>query len=148
MPLAVALEAFYADHKRYPAAIPMTGSFLSRAELRELSIDQRSVVDPGSATRPGLTTPVAYLTQAVKEPWLADGRPMPYRLEGQAWMLYAAGPDADYDIVPDQPILNAAGTALHDKLFLLQYDPSNGTFSNGDVWTAKWPGSKKMISRW
>ncbi len=55
--------------------------------------------------------------------------------EGTGWILFSPGPDGVYDIVPweDYDPANHPTPALIEK----SYDPTNGTYTRGDLWRVK-----------
>lgn len=120
-----ALEAFRQLYDALPATVPPQGK---AAAVRS--------PDPGSANRPGLTTPVAFLP-ALPIDYFADprgGRLLAYHVHEGEWLLYSAGPDGHYDIDPERDFLPALFPL--PSLILATYDPSNGTASAGDLWRA------------
>jgi len=80
----------------------------------------------------GLTTPIAYLLEwsATEDPFSPEGiqvaLPGP---EGSDWVLLSAGPDRHWDV---QEELFLAPLSL-SQLLRLQYDPTNGLISSGDI---------------
>jgi len=102
-----------------------------------------------------LTTPIAYISQVPKDPFLPKGdwhednfidwdpRHGYYKLgctplaKPSRWALSSNGPDLDEDSVPIRFY-----PGYSDSVFMTQdpnynfaiYDPTNGTVSNGDVW--------------
>ncbi len=76
-----------------------------------------------------LTTPVAYISSIPKDPFGGgmfygyEDRDCSNSPQGSHWLMFAAGPDADYGD------WNTSRTAI-------PYNPSNGVVSNGDVWKA------------
>lgn len=62
----------------------------------------------------------------------------PYRYTtdaAQMYLLQSTGPDADYDLTEESPEIQSllAGNYIGALLPPYEYDPTNGTFSNGDV---------------
>jgi type II secretory pathway pseudopilin PulG len=120
-----ALEAFRQLYGTLPAAVNPPGA-----------AERVQIPDAGTATRPGLTTPVAFLS-ALPLDYFADprgGRPLAYHVHEGEWLLYSPGPDGHYDIVPERDFLPAHFPL--PSLILATYDPSNGTTSAGDLWRA------------
>jgi len=86
-----------------------------------------------------LTTPVAYLTSIPTDPFAnTGGLPPGYLLSGDSYLLRSFGPDADEATGGDLPWSDAeamnALLADQPRLLPYTYDPSNGTFSEGDLW--------------
>ncbi len=125
--LATALEAYGIDHNRYPMW-----------ELRTDFATQRpTFILPSEETgRGGLTSPIAYITSIPRDPFSAGKKEwLSYYTSGRAWILISAGPDKDYDIVPQQDFQQPRDSkALWDIIVNKTYDPTNGSVSNGDVW--------------
>jgi hypothetical protein len=102
-----------------------------------------------------LTSPIAYLDELPVDPFSHTiGSPLGYFApsDGSGWILFSLGPDRDEnaasgpgDISPwvealAAEFLKASGTpGSNDALSRVTYDPSNGTFSNGDLW---WYGAR------
>ncbi len=138
--IALALESYYVDHKSYPAwAIGMYGvNNKLRASDPAFAMPTfmiRSANRPRLAT---LTTPVAYLSDyvSVTDPYApTKGAHYGYWTDGKGWILYSAGPDETYDIVPSQdytPGLPTKASLIHKT-----YDATNGSRSRGDIWKVK-----------
>lgn len=62
-----------------------------------------------------LTTPVAYLSALRADPFAREASPIRYVPKGKDWLLYSIGPDQSDD---------KGG---------IQYDPTNGAVSRGDI---------------
>ena len=77
-----------------------------------------------------LTTPVSYLTTVPNDPFV-QGMPMPYmttRCMGmQAFCINSVGPDGWTDWMPDMWM------CCDPMTYPTNYDPTNGTVSNGDI---------------
>ena len=108
-----------------------------------------------------LSTPVAYLTsyprdafsvfrQATFVYWSVEpGRPAPSGMlnptTASGWILVSLGPDRDLDIADNWDVYDPGISQPSDRLlagtnkkgFAFTYDPTNGTFSNGDIWRVK-----------
>jgi len=80
-----------------------------------------------------LTTPTPYLEKLNIDPF-SRSKDQGYRYysDGENWILWALGPDRDYDIEPES--MTNPKTDL--RLYFMQnsYDPTNGSESNGDIW--------------
>lgn len=87
-----------------------------------------------SARGENLQTYPADLTPDLTDPFSPD-RSLPYAYHAQSdrWMVSSAGPDADYDLNPKVAI-ESNWTTESAELILLTYDPTNGSFSDGDVY--------------
>jgi len=108
-----------------------------------------------------LTTPLSYITTYPPAPFAPErgvtfmywsvypGQPRPPMDEGTSiggvgWILVSAGPDRDYDLEGEYDVYNPAiaqpsirllaGAGKHGAY---TYDPTNGTFSSGDLWRVK-----------
>ncbi|MFP4381280.1 MAG: prepilin-type N-terminal cleavage/methylation domain-containing protein [Candidatus Sumerlaeia bacterium] len=139
--LATGLESYAVDNNHYPpyGRIDPTGTTI------EYPAKVNNINDMMSFCGPGLTTPVAYITNMFVDPFLKDPDPemlkyyeylnvkqhvdnfpqpfpQPWMAEilpawGQ-WRMVGAGPDTDRGLDIKQNIV---------------YDPTNGTISDGDV---------------
>ena len=76
-----------------------------------------------------LTTPVAYISGIPKDPFGGglfygyEDRDCANSAYGSHWLMFAAGPDADYG-------------DWYDGRQAKPYNPTNGVVSNGDIWKA------------
>jgi hypothetical protein len=153
---AVALEAYRADHGTYPqmtmraeeagawTAAPVARTFRAGNAHTERAL--------------GLTTPVAYLTSYISDPFAATrGDTFAYFTDGKGWILVSPGPDGDFDLMMDEGDLDYSerndtiervydSSVPEPSLALLTgagprgaftYDPTNGSESSGDVWRVK-----------
>ena len=94
--------------------------------------------EAGAEAQLGVTTPIAYLTSYVADPFApVEGLTFRYFVENKelnpespvSWIVWSAGPDRDYDI----PF--GKGTGGDDSWILpYTYDPTNGVVSGGDIW--------------
>ncbi len=116
--LGSALESYRVDFPDYPKSI-------------HANLDGTIIALGIFATLPSLTTPVAYLTQLPKDPFLGSnyqyfsavlhpGLETRFQKLYGDWILLSVGPDKDIN-------LNAISGDL------TVYDPSNGTISQGDI---------------
>jgi len=108
--VAVALETFYVDNKRYPAP------------------DKRDAVPEI------LTKPVAYITGIPNDPFSGAYRYF-VATDAQQWALVGTGPDADFDLDKRtyESLAKTAGKHLWEELQAYRFDPTNGTISRGDI---------------
>jgi len=83
--MATALEAYHVDYSEYP---------------KTLSV---------------LTTPVAYITRVMTDPFSTSGAVYQYENPKQDWILWSVGPDRT------------------DDRAKIPFDPTNGTLSKGDI---------------
>ena len=83
--MATALEAYCIDYSEYP---------------KTLSV---------------LTTPVAYITRVMTDPFSTSGAAYQYENPKQDWILWSVGPDRT------------------DDRAKIPFDPTNGTLSKGDI---------------
>ncbi len=158
--LATAIEAYYVDNHVYPADSPaisenafgvMAGSETLGSNLPTFRL--RSALNPQLHT---LTTPVAYLkTETSGNAYFVDplapvkGQTYCYWVwrytegdrkgETPGWILWAAGPDGDYDVTTANvaTLYSPLETFPSPALIQITYDPSNGSTSDGDVYRCK-----------
>ena len=108
--LAIALEAYHIDYLVYP-------------DERRLSV---------------LTSPIAYLSQLLLDPFGLGGEPYRYvsdrRREREGYIIWSAGPDGSYDL--DDRLFDAglSQDELTQILAPYTFDPTNGANSRGDIW--------------
>ncbi len=157
--LSIALEAYYQEHNSYPAwakgesgansfAGPNSGAY--HIHTFPIWKNENEV-----GTFYTLTTPLAYMTQYISDPWADTMRvTYGYYADEHGWILYSWGSDTDEnaivgpgDLEPDvehvyrssisQPSLTLlAGTSSvsHEAY---TYDPTNETISPGDIWQVR-----------
>ncbi len=125
--LATAIEAYRVDTNRYPMW-----------EMRTDFATQRPTFILPRTDRPvgSITTPIAYITSIPRDPFSAGREEwFSYYTSDNAWILISAGPDKDYDIVPQEDFQQPRDSkALWNIIVDKTYDPTNGTMSNGDIW--------------
>lgn len=126
--LATALEAYAVDCNAY-ALWEMRTDFQTP---RPTFMTPR----PGKMLAGSLTTPIAYITGYVVDPFSPGKNEwFSYYTSDKAWILISAGPDKVYDIMPQQDFRQPRdSTALWNTLVNKTYDPTNGTVSSGDIW--------------
>jgi hypothetical protein len=136
--LAVNLETYYIDHNTYPPAVDESGKVVPLGE-------RGSKVSAGY-TPWMLTTPIAYTAVLPTDPFheAEGGGNVLYRYAtngSDCWILTSHGPDGDMDIeIAEYPKPNEG--RCDPKLFFshfgvgnaIEYDPTNGTKSSGDVY--------------
>ena len=129
--LSTALEKFYIENNTYP--IPSESHLISDAS--------HTVSQSGNTKSLYLTTPYAYLSSMVFDPFIGNGRTYQYRYysDGKNWYILASnGPDWDIDLTEDsfpEPF-TAENIRLNHPSKLMQkfiYNASNGAGSNGDL---------------
>src|SRR5690606_38889862 len=95
----------------------------------------------GLAIASGLTTPVAYMSALLIDPFGPASKVTPYIYHREKWgfILISAGPDMDYDITDPAEVYSGLPGEPGEKLIggPWTYDPTNGTISNGDVWRVR-----------
>lgn len=112
------LEQYRVDYPGYPESI-------------FAQVDENKVRLGIFASLPTLTTPVSYLTALPQDPFLGGnyqyfsvkidpGGQSPFQQHYGDWVLFSIGPDRDINFNPF-----AGG--------LVEYDPTNGTVSKGDI---------------
>lgn len=136
--LATAIETYYVDNNAYPLhttdsslsinSHPTMGASSTRPSFRILT--QR-----GQQT---LTTPIAYMISYFPDSFAPfEGLTYCYYTDGPGWILWSAGPDGDYDIVPERDYSSEIDQPSLHLLSTVTYDPTNGTVSDGDIWRVK-----------
>lgn len=121
--LATAIESYRDRNGSYPPARPLDGEKRIAASARE-----KSGIE-------GMTTWDADLGVPPSPDPFSPGRALPYAYfanGGAGWMLLSPGPDGVYNLHPERPGAVAFETD-HPGSVDFQYDPTNGTFSAGDV---------------
>lgn len=128
--LSTAIEAYGIDNNAYPIhAVIATQSQDGSASPRTPTF---ASAQPG--VRSSLTTPIAYITMLFSDPFApVGGHTFRYFAADGGWILWSAGPDTRYDIVPERDY-NPALREPTPELLWVTYDPTNGTISNGDLW--------------
>jgi type II secretory pathway pseudopilin PulG len=130
--LATAIEAYYVDHNAYPQMVPLYCFSVNEKELRNAGGFSLSTFGGD------LTTPTAYLSEKILDPFSPQPLPFVYFTDGKGWIIISRGPDKDYDFDPKQVydgFLPQPSFPLQTSSFT--YDPTNGTISNGDIWRVK-----------
>lgn len=158
--LSSALDAYLADHDEFPASRPL-GDFAPEPELMSGTGAARlEGIDPGRAGGPaGLTTPVAYLETLPLDPFTGRRTHIPFLTMRRAtwplayhraevldaetgvrtfgWMLWSPGPDGRYDILDPEAFFDPSESDPRPELIEKTYDPTNGSFSRGDVFRTR-----------
>jgi len=119
--LSTALETYYLDNNVYPPNPTVDGdySWLTRLNtpIQYVSTDQIYDVFASQPER------VRYFAFE-NEPNYPDDFP--------SYIVFGAGPDTDFDLTLNNNG-QFTGISTLDDLTNLEYDPSNGTISNGDI---------------
>ncbi|MEN6625733.1 MAG: hypothetical protein ABFD69_05840 [Candidatus Sumerlaeia bacterium] len=132
--ISVALESYHLANDCYP---PCTNEAGSRSQW-----NSKSAMPGFMGYEPGrvhsLTTPIAYLPSLPSDRFgfLVEDRTFSYyRWDDRSCILISAGPNCVFDISPDNlPELRPTSSgSFPEKLINLQYDPTNGTVSAGDI---------------
>lgn len=135
------LQDYYNHHRFFPEPIPM----LDEADGIEYLIEKLNKA--GGSDFSAFDTDVLFdpeFTTSEREDATADpfspsrSFPYAYYCTESRWMVSSPGPDADYDINPKTAMENDWTTNTLD-LVNRTYDPTNGTFSDGDVYRMGWP---------
>lgn len=151
--LATAIETYYVDNMQYPAAA--TAGSVDTAPLPKGWPRTRTFMAPnrGMST---ITTPIGYITGYPDDPF-ASTSGLTYRYftdRRGGWILGSFGPDQDEqtggdlqwqrpiavyrgDISQPSPELLSGSHPLAPPGSTYTYDPTNGTYSEGDVWRIK-----------
>jgi type II secretory pathway pseudopilin PulG len=130
--LATAIESYFVDHNAYPPIVPLYYFSENERELRQAG--GFSLFTFGG----NLTTPTAYLSEKINDPFSPQPLPFAYFTDGKGWIIVSRGPDKDYDFDPKQVYdgsLPQPSASLLTSPFTC--DPTNGTISNGDIWRVK-----------
>jgi type II secretion system protein G len=143
--IAVAQETYYIDNNAYPPAVDETGAIQASDEGKGIAQDSGDGWSQGFVSWK-LTTPVAHLSSIPFDPFgrQFEGWERAYRVGVNYlgyWIMTSRGPDLDSDM-DETTYVDPAGTVAGDiNLFLTQfngdyveYDPTNGTISSGDVY--------------
>ena len=126
--LATALESYYVDCNDYPAWT--TGA--DSANKWELPSFQVSTPQKKIMT---LTTPIAYITSFLQDPFSKEGKTFSYYSVKNGWILWSLGPDQKVDLSLELIKKLYRADISQPSLDLLQYyyDPTNGSASGGDI---------------
>jgi len=136
--MAVALETYYIDNNAYPPATEIDGALNSQATAEgDFSVNFATWA---------LTTPIVHQTSLPFDPF-GPRKPLNYARGYQYganflayWILTSLGPDQFGDM-NETLYVDPSGT-VHGQIALfldqfdgdqLEYDPTNGTVSDGDV---------------
>jgi len=131
--LSIVLNAYRVDNDAYPPAVNETGSIIP------LDTEDSGI---SSGFLPWLlTTPTAYIAQLPTDPFfdLRSQTPVPFRYApngANRWILGSRGPDNDTDTVPEDffsPDRGDGNKRIYLRNFAVEWDPSNGIMSSGDI---------------
>jgi hypothetical protein len=125
--LSVGIESYRIDYRAYPATIPMADVVKDQDLLKRAGGESLTTLDPKVYS-------VYMGGEPYRDPFSPRGR-FPYVYYGTktSWILLSAGRDGDYDIRPAD-IIESATSSAADRFQLVEYDPTNGAISNGDIW--------------
>ncbi|MFW6255454.1 MAG: hypothetical protein ACOC54_01435 [Candidatus Sumerlaeota bacterium] len=147
--LNIAFLAFFFIEGGFPDIISGYTDASERATISLVRSDLRSIATGLEAYKldyniypphqKALTTPVAYLTSVLEDPYSFSGSgPYKYYRAGdESWILTSPGPDMVEDI---DPVEDFEADVPQPSEIILQksYDPTNGTDSGGDIWRVKY----------
>lgn len=132
--ISTAIESYYIDHQQYPAALLIDCFPTDKESLINAGGEYTRTFHPGGKNLHGITTPVAYMSSIINNPWL--NAPFAYHTTGECYILYSTGNDKDFDIQNPQYILSAkTEEEAISRLSSKTYDPTNGQISSGDIWS-------------
>jgi hypothetical protein len=125
--LSVGIESYRIDYRAYPAAIPMADVVKDQDLLKKAGGESLTTLDPEVYS--------VYMGSEPHRDPLSPGGKFPYVYYGTetSWILLSTGRDGDYDIrLAD--IIESATPSAADRFQLVEYDPTNGAISSGDIW--------------
>lgn len=123
--LAVELEHYREKHGDYP-------------EMRSLAPASLTAAKRDKTRMEGVTTWNAELAGPIPADPFSPGRDLPfaYHTDRTGWIAFSPGPDGRYDLRPET-FYKIELTDDTPGLIDLTYDPTNGSFSAGDIWRMK-----------
>lgn len=127
---AAALDSYHVEHGTFPISTTVQSSGAMWKSDSPM---------PTFSSPFGLTTPVAYITTLIPDPfrYLKEERTYSYyRWNDNAFILIGAGPNCFFDIKPDDlsALKPGANGVLPEKLIQYRYDSTNGVISAGDIY--------------
>ena len=137
--LGILLEAYYSDYQYYPQMIPLLDFATNKKPLEETGGFEIYTIEPGKPPEiSGITTPIAYIPSLFIDVFSPgkEGLPYAYYTKGSGWIVFSAGPDNDYDLVPTRDY-DSSTSQPSQRLTVKSYDPTNGTISSGDIFFTK-----------
>jgi hypothetical protein len=140
--MAVALESYFVDNNSYPAWVQGSDAdsqVQGNSILASMPTFRRAVgSSPGGTGLPmTLTTPVAYLTAYMADPFNGQSpNTFSYFSDVRGWILLSPGPDGDFDVAPSVDYKSSMPQPS-PELLLLAYDPTNGEVSGGDIYRVR-----------
>jgi hypothetical protein len=162
--MATAIESYYVDNNSYPTSTTEVTKSIHASAARNAqsegwrlpAFELRGYPANGSWPPMTLTTPVAYITRYMDDPFTNQpghtyqfystnhpGHPVQtgprttmWMGSGGGWILWSPGPDGKYDVDWQKYYPNDT-TATLKSLYSKTYDPTNGTISGGDIWRIK-----------
>ncbi len=132
--LAGKIEEFREEHDKLPDAVSFLDFTVSVRALEMMGGENLTTYFPGTEANPGLTTPHAYVNDMWPD-YFSDTNdfPISYAHNGSDWILQSMGPNRLYEMEP-MAILELEPEARAEALLSNTYDPTNGTWSLGDLW--------------
>lgn len=136
--LAIALEAYKADHQVYPAMIPMADLVDSPQNLERAHGQHLMTIHPALPIPEGFFGENGYYQHSAKDPTI-PGRELSYAYftDGESWILIAAGLDRKHVVDDPSVVIEHWLKEGPDAFLHLTYDPTNGTRSEGIIWRIK-----------
>ncbi|MCX7044678.1 MAG: hypothetical protein NTX50_04215 [Candidatus Sumerlaeota bacterium] len=134
-----ALEAYQVDHGCYPAwanGARGANKFL-KSSHESYAIPTFRVYAAKDEFFASLTTPTPYITSFPHDSFAPGGKSgvsYGYYTTGSCWLLFSAGRDMRYDIDPIKDFIPGGDNTI---LIMKTYDPTNGTYSAGDIFRMK-----------
>ena len=139
--VAMAIEVYYHDHGQYPAwsigASNANRELSAESPYKQLPTFRHPAENENLAA---LTTPVSYITSYWPDPYASfknredkfEHCMYSYISRPDGYILFSVGLDRDVDITVDD-FLNLDRNDT-DSLLKFSWDPTNGTFSDGDIY--------------
>ena len=135
---ATALESYWVDNNVYPAMASAPEDYAGSKGLSEKGIPSLMRYK-GRGSAMGLTSPIAYLTQHLPDPFGGEGDSFGYyTVQGEktsGWIVWSPGPDKKYDL--DWKVYDPDVAQPSTELIPYMYDPTNGAVSPGDIFRVK-----------
>ena len=128
--MATGLETYYVDNNSYPIATVERS--VRKPGPGESAVPSFTGPSPGS-----MTTPISYLTSYFEDAFGRDDQTFAYwaptDATGQAngWIVFSPGPDGKFDL--DWTKYDPKLPQPSANIISYAYDPTNGTWSRGDI---------------
>lgn len=134
--IAKALEDYYTDNNAYPPCSSDPAQSEHKQLPNELLVPSFRRANPHYLGGT-LTTPVAYLPAYPRDRFADAFQTFGYYTDARTgWIIFSPGPDRKFDLgweVYDSSISQPSP----ELISRYTYDPSNGVFSDGDIWRVK-----------